>query len=342
MDIWLHGFPVPGTTEAAARSAERLGYAGLLLADSQNLVGDPFVELGLAARVTERLGLGVGVTNPVTRDPSVTAAAIATVHAESQGRAVLGFARGDSALRQIGLEPASLGVFRQALDTLQSYLRGESVSVRGSTARLAWLPADLPKVPLDVAASGPKVIAAGAVAAERVTFNLGAEPGLISWALTIARRARESAGLDPEAVSYGAYVNVACDDDVAIATAMVRGSASVFARFAGEAARHGAPLPAADRVVAEALAGGYRESAHGLAHSEQASALPEVFLRRFALVGAPAELTERIAELSGLGLERLVAVPASRDADPSFVAESNERFAAEVLPHFGRSDLLPP
>ncbi|OEU91585.1 hypothetical protein DB35_09495 [Streptomyces abyssalis] len=339
MDVWLHGFPLPGTTEQAARSAERQGYAGLLLADSQNLVGDPYVELALAARATGRLGLGVAVTNPVTRDPSVTAAAIATVHAESGGRAVLGFARGDSALRQIGLEPAPLNVFTQALETLQGYLRGGTVEVRGTGARLAWLPAGLTKVPLDVAASGPKVIAAGALRAERLTFNLGAEPGLLSWALGTARRARERAGLDPDDVSYGAYVNVACADDVDGATEMVRGSASIFAHFAAEAARHGVPLTEADRSTAEALRDGYRESAHGLTRSAQASALPDAFLRRFALAGPPEELTERIAELRGLGLGRLVAVPASRDADPSFVTESNERFAAEVLPAVGRSEL---
>jgi len=57
-EIWLHGFPIPrGTVELAAR-AEGWGFDGLLLADSENLVGDPYVELALAARATERLRLG--------------------------------------------------------------------------------------------------------------------------------------------------------------------------------------------------------------------------------------------------------------------------------------------
>jgi len=70
-----------------------------------------------------------------------------------------------------------------------------------------------------------------------------------------------------------------------------------------------------------------------------ATAESDAFLRRFALAGSPALLTERIAELRGLGLDRLVAVPASRDADSSFVAASNERFASEVLPAFDRAEL---
>lgn len=63
--VWLHGFPVPGRCEETAAQAERLGFDGLLLADSQNLVGDVFVELGVLARTTHRLGLGTGVINPV-------------------------------------------------------------------------------------------------------------------------------------------------------------------------------------------------------------------------------------------------------------------------------------
>ncbi len=52
-----------------------------------------FAELGVLTRATSRLGLGTGVTNPLTRHPAVTAAAIATVQLESGGRAVLGLGR---------------------------------------------------------------------------------------------------------------------------------------------------------------------------------------------------------------------------------------------------------
>ena len=61
------------------------------------------MELALAARATERLGLGPAVTNPVTRHPAVTAAAVATLQVESEGRAVVVFGRGDSAVLQLGI-----------------------------------------------------------------------------------------------------------------------------------------------------------------------------------------------------------------------------------------------
>jgi len=61
------------------------------------------VELALAARATERLRLGPAVTNPVTRHPAVTAAAVATLQVESEGRAVVVFGRGDLAVLQLGI-----------------------------------------------------------------------------------------------------------------------------------------------------------------------------------------------------------------------------------------------
>ena len=127
--VWLHGFPVPGRCEETAAQAERLGFDGLLLADSQNLVGDVFVELGVLARGTHRLGLGTGVINPVTRHPAVTAAAIASVQLESGGRAVLGVGRGDSSLAQLGLARPSTARLREFVGQVRGFLHGETVTV---------------------------------------------------------------------------------------------------------------------------------------------------------------------------------------------------------------------
>src|ERR1051325_10090329 len=108
---WTAGANAPATVTGQARRAEEDGWDGLGLVDSQNLAGDPYAGLTLAATVTTTLKLATAVTNPMTRRPAVTAAAIAGVQAESDGRAVLGIGRGDSALAHIGLAPAPVGLF---------------------------------------------------------------------------------------------------------------------------------------------------------------------------------------------------------------------------------------
>ena len=88
--------------EDVARKAEEDGWDGLALTDSQNLSPDTYVALTLAARATQRITLGPGVTNPLTRHAAVAAGAIASIHQLSGGRAMLGIGRGDSALFNIG------------------------------------------------------------------------------------------------------------------------------------------------------------------------------------------------------------------------------------------------
>ena len=43
-------------------------------------------------------------------------------------------------------------------------------------------------------------------------------------------------------------------------------------------------------------------------------------------------MTERLVALGSLGLERVIVVAGSLDADPALVEESNARFAEQVLP----------
>ena len=102
MQLWVLGVASPRGSKAFAQQAEQAGWHGLLVVDSQNLSGDSYVALTMAATGTSTLGLGTGVTNNATRHPAVTAGAIASIQKISEGRACLGIGRGDSALAHLG------------------------------------------------------------------------------------------------------------------------------------------------------------------------------------------------------------------------------------------------
>jgi 5,10-methylenetetrahydromethanopterin reductase len=266
------------------------------------------------------------VTNPATRHPAVTASAAATLQAETGGRAVLGLGRGDSALTQIGREPVSVAELERALVAIQGYLRGEEVEVDGAVSSLRWLSgSDVAKVPVAVAATGPHVIEIAARSAEQIDFTVGAEPDRLRWAVDTAR----AAGGD--GVSLGAFVNVAVHPDRGVARDLVRGSTAILARFATEGAPADGLSDVTRQGIAE-LASDYDESRHGQGAAPHARRLEDEFIDRFAVVGPADEVAERLAGLASLGIERVIAVPGSLDADPALVAESNERFADEVLP----------
>ena len=341
--IWTHGFPVPGRTAELARQAEESGFDGLLLADSQNLVGDPFVELGVATGVTHRMGLGTGVANLVTRHPAVVAAAIASVQVESGGRAVLGVGRGDSSLAQIGLAAPPAARLRDLLSQVRGYLRGEEVQADGTASRISWIrDSGQPPVPVELAATGPRTIALAATVADRVMFTVGAEPSRVAWAAGVARQARAAAGLDPAGLRMGAYVNVACDPDLGAACALIRGSAAIFAHFSsmggpggtrpGTTGPGGSGFSPQDAATVRDVGAAYDEARHGLSHAAHTKMLDDAFLARFAVVGSPEQCFDRLQQLIGLGLDRIVVVPGSRDADPERLARTNVRFARHVLP----------
>jgi 5,10-methylenetetrahydromethanopterin reductase len=119
VQLWTTGVASARGAARTAQEIEAAGWDGMLVVDSQNLSGDPYVSLALAATVTTRIGLGTGVTNSVTRHAAATATAIASVNRISNGRAVLGIGRGDSALAHLGRAPARLAQFERYLRHLQ-------------------------------------------------------------------------------------------------------------------------------------------------------------------------------------------------------------------------------
>ena len=322
IEVWTHAVPVPTAIAAAARIAESQGWDGVGVVDSQNRTGDPYVALTMAAAATERIGLATAVTNSVTRMAAPTATAIASVDRISRGRAVLGVGRGDSALADLGRAPARLGQFETWLRHLQSYLRGEAVpfdeiELSGArtvgTLHLAEAAAEsrirmlesARKVPVEVAVSGPKMIALAALHAERLMFSLGADAERIAWGIGVAREARTAAGLDPDGVAYGAYVNCVCHPEITVARDLVKGGLTTFARMS---IMHGTVTGPASRQTAEALRtiyDAYDMRAHTQSDSAQARTLTAEFIDQFAVVGPPDRCIERLRELAALGLDKL-------------------------------------
>ena len=187
-ELWQLGFPVPGRSEMTAQAAEQNGWDGVFFADTQCLSGDIYSAMCLAAKATTRLKVGTAVTNPVTRHPAVTASAISTVQVESNGRAVLGIGRGDSSLGYLGQSPAPATLLEDYIVKLQAYLRGEAVDLDGYESQIAWIAeTGLPKAPVEVACTGPRVIALAARYADHITFAMGADPVRIAQGIKDAR-----------------------------------------------------------------------------------------------------------------------------------------------------------
>ena len=341
-EFWLSLAPFarPGAAAETARLTEAQGWDGLTLSDSQHVAPDVFVSLGIAAAATTTLKLATGVTNPVTRTAAACAGAIATVHLESGGRAVLGVGRGDSALAHLGRPPAPVAELEPFLRKARAYLRGDTVDEAGAASTLRWLTAtsDLAPVPVDVAATGPRVIALAGATADVVTFAVGADVGRVREGIDLAREAALAAGRDPAGLRFGAWINMAAHADVAVARSVVAGRVSTFARFSG---MHGAPterLAPDVRAAVESLVEHYELARHGRTDSPQAQVLDDDFVDRFAVVGTATQCVQRLgAFLDELPeLDRIVVASGHRGPAEAQRREVVATMAAEVLPALRR------
>lgn len=324
-------FPVPGSSAQLARTVEDLGFDSLVFADTQNIAPEVWGQLMLAARDTERIELGTGVTNPGTRDAAVTASAALALQVESRGRAVCGIGRGDSALAKIGRAPVPLGEFELYVERLQRYLRGEEVDRDGTPSRIEWHgEVDLPKVPLEIGATGKRVIELAARHAERIVFALGADEERLARAIETARRAAKASGRDPDTLRLGAWINAVVHPDVTAARDAVRGGLSAFAHFSGFAGMKPETMDPALRDAALLLRSNYDVRDHGRADTAHARALDADFVDRFGIVGPVETALPRFERLAKLGLDFCRVIPGSRDAPREIVVASMTTLATTV------------
>src|SRR5262245_6755614 len=333
MDVGLLLVAEPRRVEAMARMVEELGFASLILPDSQNLAPEVWGQLMLAAKVTSRIRLGPGVTNSVTRDAAVTASAALSLQLVSDGRAVLGIGRGDSSVQRIGRTQDPVGRFETCLAAVQGYLRGEAVDRDGFASRLEWLPrANVAKVPGEVAATGPRVIEVAARHADHVCLAVGADPEYLGEKLAFARRAAEAEGRDPASLRYGAYITCVINDDVAAAREAVRGSATTFARFSALPGSRLDRLPPALRRAAEYIRAHYDMRDHtrtGLAHT---AGIPDDFVDWFAIAGPVATALPRFQRLAELGLDFVHVIAGSTGMPREMGIATLTALAQQVLP----------
>lgn len=174
-EFWRYGpTPLPFSEVGRfARDMESMGWDGLAVGENARQP-DPYATLTLAAVATTKLRLGTATVVP-TRPPLLHAISMTTTQAVSGGRTRFSIGRGDSAVRSLNQAPMSVARFEAYLRQLQGYLRREDVDIDGAVTTMKGLSAIDPslaitKPPVDVAASGPKLIDVAIRTADSVTF----------------------------------------------------------------------------------------------------------------------------------------------------------------------------
>ncbi len=184
-------------TVALTRQAEAAGFAHGWLFDSHVLWRDPYPLLTVMAQATTRMRLGTCVTNPATREPSVTASSLAVLQELSGGRFDLGIGRGDSAIRVLGKGPTTMATLEEAVHVIRALAEGRPIEYEGAVLQLTWSAGH--RLPVWIAGYGPVALKMTGRIADGAMLQI-ADPDLVRWFADQVRASAREAGRDPNAV----------------------------------------------------------------------------------------------------------------------------------------------
>jgi 5,10-methylenetetrahydromethanopterin reductase len=292
---------------ARAREYEALGYSDIWVPD-ERLLRNVYVSLATIAAATTRIGLGPAVTNPYTRHPAHTAAAIATIDELSGGRATLAFGAGGG-LDAYGIKRANpVQTLREAVQITHLLMRGETASYQGEVFSLRPTQLDFTPVrpvPVYLAARGPKILQLAGEVADGAILGGFAQPEGLRYAMDMVDRGIEQAGRDRGDVDVMSWLYVSVDDDpVAARTAVSKMVLASLITSRPILDRIGIELPSALRDRLDAQGWRYpRETPE-----EAAALLPDHIVDAFALHGTPAQVRKRLDVIRDCGINHVAFV----------------------------------
>lgn len=318
-----------------ARQAELYGFTHVWSFDSHLLWQEPYVVYSQILANTRRVMVGPMVTNPATRDWTVTASLFATLNEMFGNRTVCGIGRGDSAVRVTNGKPVTLAQLREAIGVIRGLANSEPVEYHGNTLRFPWSSGS--RLPVWMAAYGPKALALAGEVADGFILQL-ADPDITAWSVAAVRKAAADSGRDPAEVTIcvaaPAYVTDGSDGSLQHARDQCRWFGGMVGNHVADiVARYGADGAAVPPALSDYIAGrqGYDYNAHGRAGNSHASFVPDEVIDRFCLLGPVTAQVERLTQLRELGVDQF-ALYLQHDAK----VETLTAYGDQVIPAVNR------
>jgi 5,10-methylenetetrahydromethanopterin reductase len=309
--------------------AEEFGFSCAYIGDSQMIWREAYVILGAAAGATTRITLATGVTNPVTRELGVTAAAWVTLREAVGERLLIGMGLGDSSLETIGKKPVTLAAFESAATVLRDLIGGKTVTHPETNApvRLTYAEPGA-RIPFYPAVSSPKIHRLAGKIGDGAIVLVGTDRRFLEGSRRELETGAKEAGRNLKSEGFRVVCWTPCSihDDGRAARHAVKAHVA-------RALKRKLPfeLDAATMEVARKIKEHYEYYEHmvvGTAHGELVS---DDLVERFAIAGTPKEARDQFERLAATGLVDEIAIiphtpePAER--------ERIIRLVGNMMPH---------
>jgi probable F420-dependent oxidoreductase len=317
--------PASRVIELAAR-ADLGGFSHVWTFDSCVLWQEPFVIYSQILSATSHVMVGPMVTNPLSRDPTVTASLFATLNDMFGNRTVCGIGRGDSAMRVIGRTPSTLPTLSQAIRVIRELAEGREIDYHGTKVHLPWVHDG--RLEIWMSAYGPKALKLCGEEADGFILQC-ADPDIARWTIGSVRAAAAAAGRDPAALTFCVAAPAYVGDDYPHMRDETRWFGGMVGNHVADlVARYGDTGDAVPRALTDYIRAraGYDYSHHGKAGNPSTDFVPDDIVDRFCLLGPAERHIDRLAELREIGADNF-SVYLMHDAEDSTL----DAYAARIV-----------
>jgi probable F420-dependent oxidoreductase len=291
--------------------------------DSHILWEEPYPIFTQILAETRNVTVGPMVTNPATRDWTVTASLFATLNEMFGNRTVIGIGRGDSAVRVINGKPTTLATLRECVHVVRELANGRAADHKGSSIRFPW--AAKSRVEIWVAGYGPKALQLTGEIADGFILQL-ADPDIAEWTIGAVREAASAAGRDPDAITMCVAAPAYVTDDLTHAREQCRWFGGMVGNHVADIVGRYGESSAVPQALTDYIKGreDYDYNQHGQVGNVHAAFVPDDIVDRFCVLGPVEEHARRLKELEGLGVDQF-AIYLQHDAKDETLQAYGER-----------------
>jgi len=328
--VTLQTNPPASRVIGLTRRAEDLGFGYAWTFDSHILWQEPYVIHSQMLSATERIMVGPFVTNPVSRDPSVTASTFATLNDMFGNRTICGIGRGDSVVRVLGRKPTTLRQLEEAMHVIKELAEGREVDYSGVEVRIPWVTAG--KLDVWMAGYGPKALSLIGRKADGFILQL-ADPVILDWTMQHVHDAAKEAGRDPKSVKVCVAAPAYVGEDLAHQRDQCRWFGGMVGNHVADlVARYGedSEVPHALTDYIKARQDSYDYNHHGKADNPSTDFVPDDIVDRFCVLGTVEDHVKKLNELRDLGADQF-NVYLMHDA----MEETLDAYGKEIIPELG-------
>ena len=309
-----------------AKKADMYGFSHVWTFDSHILWQEPYVIYSQILAQTRNVIVGPMVTNPATRDWTVTASTYATLNEMYGNRTVCGIGRGDSAVRVTNGKPTNLATLRESVHVIRELGNGRAVDYNGSSIRFPW--ASKSELEVWIAAYGPKALALTGEVGDGFILQL-ADADIAQWTIKAVHEAAERVGRDPKSVTICVAAPAYVGNDITHMRDQCRWFGGMVGNHVADIVERYGDDSSVPKALTDYIKGrqGYDYNEHGRAGNSHTTFVPDEIIDRFCILGDTKEHIRRLTELKELGVDQF-AVYLQHDGKESTL----EAYGETILP----------